>query len=74
MADGVQPVLVLGTDIALQGLQDAVGLQGGSRNRSNHWSQPKPAAENSTSGVSLLRCWTDLSPALTPRFYLIKSV
>lgn len=26
MADGVQAVLVLGTDIALQSLQDAVGL------------------------------------------------
>lgn len=31
VADGVQPVLVLGTDIALQGLQDAVGLQNRSR-------------------------------------------
>lgn len=31
VADGVQPVLVLGTDIALQGLQDAVGLHNRSR-------------------------------------------
>lgn len=27
MADSVQTVLVLGTDITLQGLEDAVGLQ-----------------------------------------------
>ena len=33
MADGVQAVLVLSTDVALQSLQDAVGLRGLKRGR-----------------------------------------
>lgn len=52
VADGVQPVLVLGTDIALQGLQDAVGLQ----NRSREQLKPLESTQTSTSGVSLHWC------------------
>lgn len=40
VADGVQPVLVLSTNIALQSLQDAVGLWDWRKGRVQiHWSQ-----------------------------------
>lgn len=80
VADGVQPVLVLGTDVALQGLQDAVGLQDGSRE------QVTGALESTQtrSWKQHFRCeptlvlWTDLSHALIlwifKFFFLIKPV